>query len=109
MGDPRGQHRAGVRPVPVPLPAGAVTDALAPFGRSRTLPAAAYVDPAVLAWERRHMFAESWVCVGRVADLRGLTHAAVTAGDVGVLLTLRASDVRAFGNVCRHRGHELLP
>jgi glycine betaine catabolism A len=29
---------------------------LAPFGRSSTLPAAAYTDPSVLRWEQEHFF-----------------------------------------------------
>jgi hypothetical protein len=38
---------------------------LAPFGRSSTLPAAAYTDEAVLRWEQECFFDRSWVCVGR--------------------------------------------
>jgi Rieske 2Fe-2S family protein len=71
--------------------------ALRPFGQSTMLPQAAYTSEAVLAWERRHVFAGSWTCLGRTADLRGLgthrppTYRSVTVGDVGVLLTF-ASD-----------------
>jgi Rieske 2Fe-2S family protein len=61
-----------------------------------------------LAWERRHLFAGAWTCVGRLPG-PGVTQWAVEAGDVGVLVTLGAQGVRAFANVCRHRGHELLP
>jgi Rieske 2Fe-2S family protein len=84
---------------------------LAPFGSSRMLPAAAYTAPEVLAWERRHLFAGAWTCVGRRDELfaGGTTQRAVTAGDVGVLLTAVGEELRGFGNVCRHRGHELLP
>ncbi|HTJ36196.1 MAG TPA: aromatic ring-hydroxylating dioxygenase subunit alpha [Dactylosporangium sp.] len=96
-----------------PLDPAGVEPALRPFGASRTLPAAAYLDPAVLAWERRHLFAGAWTCLGRLDELaEGCTHRAVTAGDVGVLLTFPGTEqgggVRAFANVCRHRGHELL-
>ena len=75
------------------------------------LPATAYTDADVLAWERRHLFAGAWTCVGRRADLagNGATARAIQVGDVGVLLTFPESSVRAFANVCRHRGHELLP
>ena len=91
-----------------PLPADAVAAALRPFGDSRMLPGAAYTSADVLAWERRHLFAGSWTCVGRVAELRaGATHRALSVGDIGVLLTFDES-VHAFANVCRHRGHELL-
>jgi Rieske 2Fe-2S family protein len=83
--------------------------ALRPFGESTMLPAAAYTSEAVLAWERRHFFAGSWMCLGRTDELRDqATHRALTVGDIGVLLTFDPQ-VRAFANVCRHRGHELLP
>ena len=36
-----------------------------------SLPAEAYTDDDVLAWEMEHFFDESWVCVGRSEDLRG--------------------------------------
>ena len=36
---------------------------------TRMLPAAAYTSPEVLAWERRHLYAGSWTCLGRLGDL----------------------------------------
>ena len=83
---------------------------LAP-GSGRALPAAAYLDDAVLAWERRHLFAGAWVCVGRAAELDAVgSRRAVHVGDDAVLL-VRGDDhrLRGFFNVCRHRGHELAP
>ena len=72
------------------------------------LPREAYTDPAVLAWERRHFFAASWTCLGRVDELSaGTTHRATTVGDIAVMLTFDDRP-RAFANTCRHRGHELL-
>ena len=74
------------------------------------LPREAYVDPAVLAWEHANFFT-GWVCVGRADDLdEAGSQTAVSLGGAGVLLT-RAEDgaLHAFANVCRHRGHELLP
>jgi glycine betaine catabolism A len=94
---------------PAPIPAADLDATLAPFGQSRMLPRAAYVDPAVFAWERRHVFS-SWMCVGYSADLpEPGSQRAVAVGAGGVLLT-RDDDgvVRAFANTCRHRGHELL-
>ncbi len=85
--------------------------ALAPFGRSTQLPAAAYTDAGVHAWERRHALAASWVCLGRADELvpPPATASAVTVGDVPVLLTRAADGVlRAFANTCRHRGHEVV-
>ena len=100
-----------------PLDPAALDRALLAFGESTMLPAAAYTDPAVLAWEQRHFFAGTWTCIGRIEDLtlddggRPLSQRALMAGDVAVLLTVAAdgAQVRAFANTCRHRGHELLP
>jgi glycine betaine catabolism A len=81
------------------------------FGRSRMLPRAAYTSERVLAFELERLFAGSWVCVARDADLAAPgDQLAVQVGEVGVLL-VRDQDGRlgAFANVCRHRGHELLP
>jgi Rieske 2Fe-2S family protein len=96
---------------PAPVPADDLAAALAPFGRSRMLPRAAYVDPAVFAWEQANIFS-GWTCVGHAADLAGVgAQRAVGSGANGVLL-VRGDDegtIRAFANTCRHRGHELLP
>jgi phenylpropionate dioxygenase-like ring-hydroxylating dioxygenase large terminal subunit len=91
---------------PAPLPAGDLDPVLRPFGESSMLPAAAYVDPDVFAWERRHLFSGSWLCLGRLADLA--PQQALTAGDISIVVTAADGVARAFANVCRHRGHELL-
>jgi Rieske 2Fe-2S family protein len=83
---------------------------LAPFGRSSTLPAAAYTDEAVFTWELEHFLERSWVCVGRSDGLAGAgDQRAVSLGRESALL-VRGEDgtLRAFYNVCRHRGHELM-
>jgi len=85
--------------------------ALRPFGESRLLPRAAYVEPSVFDWEMRHFFRGGWMAVARrdeVADAGD--QRAESVGGAGVLV-VRADDgrLRAFANVCRHRGHELLP
>ncbi|HVQ88151.1 MAG TPA: aromatic ring-hydroxylating dioxygenase subunit alpha [Actinomycetes bacterium] len=81
------------------------------LGEATMFPSAAYTDPAVLAFERRHFFAGSWVCVGRNSDLRSpkVTQRGLMIGDIPVILTWNGDDLRAFANTCRHRGHELLP
>jgi Rieske 2Fe-2S family protein len=98
---------------PAPLDAAQLDRALQPFGRSTMLPAAAYTDPAVFGWERRHAFAAGWTCLGRADELvaRGSKAQGVTVGDVPVLLTRGGApdgELRAFANTCRHRGHEIL-
>ena len=94
---------------PAPVPAADLAAALAPFGHSRMLPRAAYVDPAVFEWEQRNIFS-GWTCVGNAGDLAAVgAQKAVGTGPNAILL-VRAEDdtVRAFANTCRHRGHELL-
>ena len=99
------------QPPAAPIPAGDLAAALAPLGSARMLPAAAYTSDAVLAWERRWLFAAGWTCVGRVEELsmEDANQRALRVGDIGVLLTIADGGPRAFANVCRHRGHELLP
>ena len=101
---------AAVAGTPAPIDAAALAGALQPFGRSTMFLASAYIDPAVFEWERRHAFADSWVCLGRADELvtGDVTHQSVTIGDVPVLLTRVDGALAAFANTCRHRGHELL-
>jgi len=93
-----------------PLDADELALSLAPFGTSRMLPRAAYLDPAVLDWERRHVFG-GWVCLGRAEELA--SPRSLKAFDLGHATVLVSRDeagrLHAFENACRHRGHELLP
>jgi Rieske 2Fe-2S family protein len=81
-----------------------------PIAEARTLPRRVYADPRILALESRVLFARMWLCVGREADLPDagsyLTHA---IGDERILV-VRGEDgaLRAFFNVCRHRGARLV-
>jgi Rieske 2Fe-2S family protein len=91
-------------------PAGLAT-ALKPFGESTMLPRAAYVDPAVFAWEQENFFGGGWTCAGFSSQLaQPGDQRAEPLGSGSVLLT-RDDDgiLHAFANTCRHRGHELLP
>jgi glycine betaine catabolism A len=93
-----------------PFDAAQLEAALAPLGSSRMLPRAAYVDPDVFAWEQANFFA-AWQCVGRADEVAEPgCQTAISAGAAGVLVTRDESGtLHAFANVCRHRGHELLP
>lgn len=86
-----------------------------PFEQARMLPSGAYTSPEVLAKERRRIFANEWICVGRTADLptRGdyLTVTIPSAdSDDRSIVVVRGDDDRiaAFDNVCAHRGSPLL-
>jgi Rieske 2Fe-2S family protein len=95
---------------PAPIDPGGLAAVVA-AGTGCTLPAAAYLDEAVLDWERRRLFSCAWVSIGRADELGPPgSRRAVRVGDDTVLL-VRGDDhrLRAFFNVCRHRGHELAP
>ncbi|HEY3428784.1 MAG TPA: SRPBCC family protein, partial [Acidimicrobiia bacterium] len=93
-----------------PFDQAALADVLAPFGKSRTLPARAYHSEELFEWEQEELFNRHWVCLGRTEDLLGPGQLrAIDQGNESVLLTRdREGVVRAFSNVCRHRGHPLL-
>jgi Rieske 2Fe-2S family protein len=97
--------------VAAPFPPGALDGVLDPHSSGRMLPQAAYTSPDVLAWEQEYFFAGNWVCAGRATDLADPgDRRAMRIGDDAVLF-VRGDDgvLRGFFNVCRHRGHELLP
>jgi Rieske 2Fe-2S family protein len=94
-----------------PIDPAGLAPVLDPTGTGCMLPAAAYLDEPVLAWERRHLFAAAWVCAGRAVDLaESGARRAVAIGDDAVLL-VRGDDgrLRGFYNTCQHRAHELAP
>jgi phenylpropionate dioxygenase-like ring-hydroxylating dioxygenase large terminal subunit len=73
----------------------------------RTLPWAWYADPDVLRREGERIFARAWQYVGHSGQVaENGSFFASWAGQIPVVVT-RARDgrLRAFVNVCRHRGH----
>jgi len=79
-------------------------------GTPATLPFDWYADPAVLRHELARIFRRRWQYVGHVGTVpEPGTLAACRAGDVPVLLVRdREGALRAFLNVCRHRGSQLV-
>jgi choline monooxygenase len=73
---------------------------------ARTMPWSWYTDPAVLQLERERIFRRFWQYAGRADEVAEPGSFAPTrAGDVPVLLVRdRDGTLRAFVNVCRHRG-----
>ena len=73
---------------------------------TRTLPWGWYSDPAVLELERDRIFRRSWQYVGHTGEVaEPASFAATWVGDVPVVLVRDHEDtLRAFLNVCRHRG-----
>ncbi|MGZ4135984.1 MAG: aromatic ring-hydroxylating oxygenase subunit alpha [Actinomycetota bacterium] len=73
------------------------------------LPARDYYAEEVWAQERRTVFARSWFCVGRTEELAapGDFVARDVAGEGVLAVRGRDGRIRAFYNVCRHRGSVL--
>lgn len=74
-----------------------------------TLPGRYYADPGVFALEQSRIFETQWSAVARSTDLAG--PGAFQTADVGAesIIVVRGRDgaLRAFLNVCRHRGARL--
>ncbi len=78
--------------------------------RSYTLPATYYVEPEILEREKRTVFAESWVWVGHRSEVAtaGQYLTAEIADQRVFVIRSADGELRAFFNVCMHRGHSLL-
>ncbi|GAC1402750.1 MAG: hypothetical protein NVSMB65_19770 [Chloroflexota bacterium] len=76
---------------------------------TRTLPGRYYHDPTLFALEQENIFSRFWVCVGRADQLGDAgSYALHQVGNESVIvLRDRDRQVRAFLNVCRHRGSRL--
>lgn len=77
---------------------------------SFTLPSRFYVDPEIHAQEIRKIFQRSWLYAGHVMDLPevGSYLTLELAGQPILILRSTDGEIRAFFNVCQHRGHILL-
>ena len=73
---------------------------------TRTLPWSWYTDPAVLQLEQERIFRRFWQYVGHAGDVADTgSFAATRVGDVPVVLVRDdEGTLRAFVNICRHRG-----
>ncbi len=77
---------------------------------SNGLPATFYTDSAIFESERQSIFFRNWLLVGHVTDIPQVGDYFTTTVFDQSIIVIRGKDnkVRAFYNVCRHRGHELL-
>jgi Rieske 2Fe-2S family protein len=78
-------------------------------GQVRTLPQAYYTSEAVFREEADRIFARRWVCVGRAEQIAdpGDYFLAEVAGESLIVVRDKQEGLRAFFNVCRHRGTRL--
>jgi phenylpropionate dioxygenase-like ring-hydroxylating dioxygenase large terminal subunit len=73
---------------------------------TRTLPWSWYSDPAVLTLEQEHVFARSWQYAGHTGQVAEPgSYLATRVGHLPVVVVRdREGALRAFLNICRHRG-----
>jgi len=74
-----------------------------------TMPASYYTSARIFQTETERIFTRSWIAVLAGSDVRepGAYATAVVAGDEIAVLRGLDGVLRAFYNVCPHRGHEL--
>lgn len=70
------------------------------------IPGCRYIEESFLALERAHVFKAMWLCAGDTHDLREPGDFRVFTRSGAPILIIRGKDgdLRAFYNVCRHRG-----
>lgn len=90
--------------------AAALAAVSAPLGAARGLPNPCYTDAECHRLEARALFARNWTCVGAGADIPEPGDALPVEAAGAPILLVRGRDgaVRAFHNVCRHRGARLV-
>ena len=76
---------------------------------AQTLPGAYYTDPQILDNEIERLFRRGWLCVGREDRVQEpgsyLLHERF--GDTLMIVRGRDGQLRAFHNICRHRGTKI--
>jgi phenylpropionate dioxygenase-like ring-hydroxylating dioxygenase large terminal subunit len=74
-----------------------------------TMPREYYTSPDVFVEERERIFARQWNCVGRTNRIArpGDYIVRTVAGESLIILRDRDGELRAFFNVCRHRGTQI--
>jgi glycine betaine catabolism A len=82
---------------------------LIPIDGATTLPREYYVSPEIFADEVSKVFWERWLCVGRAAEIAAPgDYVLRQLGDANIIILRdQGGRIRAFHNVCRHRGTRL--
>lgn len=85
-------------------------DCSMPEHATQILPPEAYTSPEWLAREMKELFAKTWGFAGVVSDVPNPGDYKTVKVGTFTLVVIRGSDgeLRAFHNICRHRGTELI-
>jgi Rieske 2Fe-2S family protein len=78
-------------------------------GLEPTLPSSWYTSAQVFALEKERIFCREWLCVARAEELTapGAFRVLEVLGESILVVRNREGQLRAFYNVCRHRGSRL--
>ncbi|MDH3667995.1 MAG: aromatic ring-hydroxylating dioxygenase subunit alpha [Paracoccaceae bacterium] len=81
-----------------------------PSGAYETLPSRLYTDGGVFAEEQDRIFARAWLFAGHRTQVAapGDYFTCRAAGENLIVIHGQDGEIRAFHNLCRHRGHALL-
>jgi Rieske 2Fe-2S family protein len=73
---------------------------------AKTLPRQYFISPEIFAREQSKLFSEHWVLAGHQSQIRetGDYFVQEVAGESLIILRDKSGAIRAFYNVCRHRG-----
>ncbi len=76
---------------------------------AKTLPRRSFVAPEVFLQERERIFSKQWMLAGHQSQIRhaGDYFGVEVAGESLIVLRDQRSVIRAFYNICRHRGTRL--
>jgi Rieske 2Fe-2S family protein len=78
-------------------------------GLERTLPSSWYSSPEIFRLEKERIFCREWICAGRAEEIAdpGSHRVLDVLGESVLVVRNRQGELRAFYNVCRHRGSRL--
>jgi Rieske 2Fe-2S family protein len=93
-------------PDPTILTAAELASIRRPYRAARLLPRRVYHDAAIHEWERERFLRHDWIVVGREAEAPdgGTYFTADLDGEPLLVVRARDGRLRAFYNVCQHRG-----
>lgn len=82
---------------------------IVPIARSETIPSSWYTDPRQLWIENKAIFSTEWQLVGHESQFvePGSSMCLTIAGNPIIVLRTETGDIRAYFNVCKHRGGPL--
>jgi len=85
-------------------------DPTIPIREASTPPSSWYTAPEMLALERRSVFHDHWIAVGRAADVAtsGQFVSGTLLGDPYIIVRGQDGTLHAFDNVCRHHATTLV-